>query len=184
MAGVVNFHVKLRIKGEQWLRVLGDRLADFSPAFEQIYKSWLARNVIKFEQAKGAEAGGVSFDGGEVNWQALTEAYRIRKEKMGFENWLMVRSGELMASLTQEGAAGAYVSIEAQFSSFGTTNPAAAYHWIPRQTVFLDEGDRESVRTEFSDYLSGRPPYDQGAGDAKRRMAAMDAAFRIVVEAG
>jgi hypothetical protein len=180
----MNFGVNLRIKGEKWLHILADRLADFSPAFEQIYKSWLAHNVEKFEQAKGAESGGVAFDGGEVAWKGLSEKYQERKRKLGLENWLMVRSGALRASLTEAGSGEAFVAIETQFASFGTINASAAYNWLTRQSVFLDAMDRRSVETEFADYLSGRPPYDRGAGDAKRRIAEIDAAFEIAVMTG
>ena len=155
--GTFHFTLKYDIDLSRCTEI-AQRMEDFSIPFGKIIDNWAASNVLKFGAGKGSESSG--FSGGALTpsrWEPLTEKYRAAKEKKGFSNWLMVRTGDLMSSLTSRGAFAEF--IDAHRAVFGTPLDAedadkALYNSETRPTVFLSESNRLNIRSELQAYIS------------------------------
>jgi hypothetical protein len=157
----IGFNIALIATDDNKLAELRERAADLSPVFERVIDEWAKGNVGKFKKAKGAETGGVSQDS-DAYWMGLTEKYRKQKEKEGFTDWLMVRSGELMASLTdREGFINMVGPTTAAFGTpWSSDNEAKiAGNWDKRPSVFLNKSDTFMIDRNVQDYFSLGPDF-------------------------
>ena len=163
-------------------------MRDFSIPFSNIVNNWAASNVFKFGAGKGSESSG--FSGGPLTparWEPLTENYRSAKQRRGFTDWLMVRTGELMGALTARGSFSEF--IDAHRVIFGTPLDAvdadkALYNSQTRPTVFLSKSNRLNILEELQAYISMGGDYKAllmaRAGrlaDMKQEVYQMDLAF-------
>ena len=174
------FAVTVTLRGGNISPHLAELLSDFSPAFEAVDDRWLAGNRKKFEEARGAEGSGVSFDGDTI-WQPDSPAYSAEKRRKGFDDWLMVRTGELMTAMTTKGAFGEYHDIDARSARFGLTDEPrdrARWNWDKRPVMFLDENDQQMIREMFGAFLNDQPPFKPWVPSQGR---IMDAEFSEII---
>jgi len=171
---ISNFKVRVTIKGRDAFDHMAAKLQTFAPAFDAVLERWLAHNEEKFAQGKGAEAAGVTFTGDAI-WEKLTPGYMKAKRRQGFEDSLMVRTGETKAALTQRGAFGQYDDIgptSAHFSLTDEPRQRAQYNIKTRPLLFLDEDDQSMIREMFSAYLNDEPPFAAWKPSEVKRMDA------------
>jgi hypothetical protein len=169
-----SFRLKLNLRQQCWenLDELDARLQDFSPVFANIIGEWARGNVDKFAKGRGAEMTGA--DQPPTTWEAVTEKYHSQKMKK-FTDWLMVRTGELMSSLTTRGAFGEFT--DEHRAIFGTPLDSsdadkAMYNSDKRPTIFLGRTDRLMIERELQNYLNlGKNYKDILFATGKRRMA-------------
>ena len=137
---------------------IAQRVRNFSIPFANIIAEWAAGNARKFAAGEGAEIGGASGqDLRPASWTPLSDRYRQAKQRKGFSDWLMVRTGALMESLTSSGGFAQF--IDAHRAVFGTPLDAedadkAMYNSESRPTIFLSEPDRLMIRRELQNYIS------------------------------
>jgi len=171
---------KLRIKYDLNLAEcaeIAQRVRDFSIPFASIVAEWARGNVEKFDAGKGSESSG--FSGGSLTplrWEPLTEKYRRAKERAGFANWLMVRTGNLMQSLLN--VSGFAQFVDAHRVIFGApidaeAADAAMYNREKRNTIFLGESDRLGIKRELQNYISFGENYKQFLFSRAGRMVAL-----------
>lgn len=171
----LNFSVTVVTKGGDMLARVAERLKDMSPAFERIVDYWVKHNQDKFRQAFGAEATGAGVGmGGTEQWMPLTERYRERKHAHGtakrvqfknlyegkFPDWLMVRTGKLLRTMTTRAAIASFVS--GKSVAFGMPFDEEEQNkirgnWRKRQVIFLDVADKNTIRGEFARHLDVPP---------------------------
>jgi len=177
MAVVRSFSVSIVFRNWDALEQMKHRVAGFQEVFEAIIERWTAHNADKFEEARGAQLSGVIFDVDTepVMWKGVTDEYAAEKTRDGFPNWLMVRTGELMASLTEPGNLGWYAEVEKDYALFGTILNKAIWHRFTRPVNFLDSEDRQMIRDMFGAYLDGEAPFRQYE---KSEAKVMDAEFK------
>jgi hypothetical protein len=184
----VNFKVSVKSRGLNFPESLQERLADFSPAFENIIEGWIEHNEDKFKEAKGAETSGVDM-AADVHWEALTPDYflrkhggvkstdripnkkRVSKGRTLYPDWLMVATGDLMAAMTDPTAI--YQAIAAQTVVFGMpTDEEDAVkvqgNWKKRPVIFLDLTDMRMIKENIQDYLN----YGEDYKEAREAIAA------------
>ena len=173
-----TFHLQLKYDQDlSRCAEIAERMKDFSIPFGNIIANWTRSNVDKFGAGRGSESSG--FSGGALTparWDPLTEKYRQAKQRRGFADWLMVRTGELMGALTARGGFGEY--IDAHRAVFGTPLDAsdadkALYNSEKRPTVFLNESDRLNIRAELQDYISMGGDYKAFLMSAAGRLKAL-----------
>ena len=187
MAGALTFRVNVQITGGDKLGELAKRIADLTPVFENIVEQWAKGNAAKFELGQGAEAAGVDVDP-SVHWDALkSEAYMKEKRRHGYSDWLMVRTGNLMRSLSDSSQF--LVNVTPTTVTFGSpidpdASKAAKYNMEKRQTIFLGRSDQLMIQQQVQAYLSfgsdyERELFDSGLGNLKsfNESAAMTAEF-------
>lgn len=177
---VTNFSVSVTIKGRDAFDRMAAKLMTFAPAFDAVLERWLAHNEDKFAQSKGAESVGISFSG-DATWEGLTPGYMKAKRRGGFEDWLMVRTGETKAALTQRGAFGQFDTIEpmaAHFTLSDEPRQRAQWNIRTRPLLFLDEQDQQMIREMFAAYLNDDPPFRSWKPSEVKRM---DAEFGSVL---
>lgn len=156
-----NFKISVKISGRDAFDHMAVKLRNFTPAFEEVLKRWLAHNNDKFEEGRGAELSGATFSG-DTAWKPVTDAYSEAKRRMGFPNWLMVRTGELKGALTTRGAFGQYDEIapmSARFSLTDEPRQKAQWNLQTRPVMFLDSADQIMIREMFEAYLNDRSPF-------------------------
>lgn len=179
---MAHFTVKLSLASRNMERLdeLASRLKDFTVPLSNIIGEWARGNTRKFDAAVGAELSGA--DEPPTQWEPVTLAYYKQKHgpvqrgnRTMFPDWLMVRTGDLMRSLTQRGLFAEF--FDATKAVFGTPlDPEeaakASYNFAKRPTVFLGRSDRNMIRREFQDYLSLGANYkDALFAGASRRYA-------------
>lgn len=146
----------------------------FVAVFEAIHERWLAHNSTKFEQGRGSELSGVAFDG-EIIWQPDTLPYSMSKRRAGYDDWLMVKTGETMAALTQKNAPGEFHLIEptrALFSVSDDPRDRVRWNWEKRPTIWLDEEDEQMIVDMFGAFMNDLPPFKAFSGMDTDRMDA------------
>ena len=160
-----SFKLNLVIERKNWERIAEQRarLQDFSVPFANIIKEWAQGNARKFARGVGAESTGA--DQELATWEPVTEDYWyqkhgpiIRGERALYPDWLMVRTGALMAALGNE-TSGFEKFISERIAAFGTPTSdeeamKAAGNRAKRPTIFLDRTDRGMIRREMQRYLS------------------------------
>ena len=160
-----SFKLNLVIESKNWERIAEQRarLQDFSVPFANIIKEWAQGNARKFARGVGAESTGA--DQELATWEPVTEDYWyqkhgpiIRGERSLYPDWLMVRTGALMAALGNE-TSGFEKFISERIAAFGTPTSdeeamKAAGNRAKRPTIFLDRTDRGMIRREMQRYLS------------------------------
>lgn len=187
MAVVRSFNVELVFRNFDAFNQLAARVTGFKEVFEAIIDRWVAHNRDKFEEARGAQLSGVVFDTEvePVMWQGVTDDYAAQKSMDGFENWLMVRSGDLMRSLIERDNLGWWEDVQPLFAEFGTILLTAEYHRFNRPVNFLDVQDREMIRDMFAAYLNFDGPFKPfQRSDAERMDAEFKSQFRGVTLPG
>lgn len=159
-----SFKLQFRLTGQNLEAVeeVRARLQDFSAPFAAIVDEWAKGNEDKFAKGKGAELTGV--DQPPAFWASVSPAYYrqkhgpvLRGSRTTYPDWLMVRTGDLAASLTSPGAFSEYV--DKHRVVFGTPlnqedADKAMFNREKRPTIFLGRSDRQMVRREMSRYLS------------------------------
>ena len=191
---MANFSIKINVTTQNLERIdeIAARLKDFAAPFSQIIGEWAEGNVRKFAAAEGAELTGA--DEPPTHWEPITEKYYRQKHgpvKRGgrqlFPDWLMVRTGDLMRSLTTRGGFGEYFDeVQAIFGTPLDPEDAAkaSFNFEKRPTVFLGRSDRLMIRRNFQDYLAMGANYKDAlfaAAGARyalaKEMKALDAQF-------
>jgi len=172
-----SFNVRLTLKNQSAFERLGKKVQDFRPVWEEVITRWLSHNEDKFAEGRGAQLSGVDFDmeSEPVMWMGVTDEYAAEKTRTGFENWLMVRTGELKTSLTERHTVDWWEEQEPLAVRFGTMNKKAFWNWEKRPTMFLDVMDRQMIRDMVGAYLNFEPPFRPWTGQEVKRM---DAEFR------
>ena len=125
---------------------------------------------------------GVQFDvkEGAFSWKPLDPDYAESKENAGYPDWLMVRDGELMRSLTQNQKPGWFEDVNPLSAQFGTLLKQAFYNQLTRPVQFLDVEDRLMIQDMVDAWLNGGPPFDPyEPGDTERMDAEFKAMFKI-----
>ena len=190
---IVSFRIILKISNRFPMEVLGARLRDFSPIWPNIRDAWLRHNQDKFDQSKGQQDTGVFFEMG-AGWLPVTPKYSGQKSWEGYDDWLMVRTGELMSDMTygaQEGSANWFEYFQEKSAMFGSTNEKIAWNWwkngeLNRPVQFLDRRDRIMITSEIGQWVNNGAKYMDGGG--KQSMASaiqekqMDAEFDWLVD--
>lgn len=175
-----GFRIKVTITKPNMFALIVQRLQDgFAELFEAIIERWQEHNDEKFEQAQGASLSGLDFDG-DVSWDPLTPDYFETKSE-DYDDWLMVRDGDLLESLTNPGAAGWFEQITPRSARFGTTLPQAGWNWDKRPTMFLDEWDRDMIRDLAFAFLDGKAPFKAWTPSATQ---VLEAEFANMMELG
>lgn len=170
----IAFQLIFRQKGKIMSQ---DDVSDFSEPFFAIIENWANRNVEKFQRGLGSEATGVQ-QATDNFWEPDTEEYSKAKAKKGFADWLMVRTGALAESLSNPDAF--FQMVFPTKASFGVPNDEeasdhAAFNWMKRQSIFLDETDKLGIRRQFKDFLDFGPGY----AEQKLRLAALKEEFEV-----
>lgn len=137
-----------------------ERLQDLTPVFDAFIRAWSRHNDYKFRMGFGKEASGLSFNG-EVDWEALTPEYRRSKQRQGFADRLMTRTGELRDVMTDENMVMSNAFVDRDRAIFGSPadeeNIAKVEgNWESRQTIFLDQFDRDTIKSYLDAHINGR----------------------------
>ena len=158
--GTFKLNLKLAMRFDKCAEI-AQRMRDFSIPFAEIINEWAGGNVRKFGAGEGAETSGAAGqDLSPVTWEPLQSPdYMKSKRRGGFADWLMVRTGDLMAALTNP--IGTDVSVDAHRVIFGVPlNPNDAVKALNkrtralRPTVFLSGPDRLMIRRNLQQYIS------------------------------
>ena len=155
--GPFKLNLKLAMRFDKCAEI-AQRMRDFSIPFGEIINEWAAGNVRKFGAGKGSESSG--FSGGDLTparWEPLTEEYRRAKERKGFANWLMVRTGALMDSLCNRGAFSEFMDSHRVIFGVPLDSQAAdeaLHNSESRPTIFLSGPDRLMIRRNLQQYIS------------------------------
>ena len=158
MSGLISFNIRLKVTNLDQLAEISARFADMSVPFQDIIEKWAAANPKKFEEGEGKELTGANVDPfTDVFWEHLTGPYIARKEKEGFPDSIMVRTGELRDALSDVNSFAS--AVMAQQAIFGIPNDPdvaarAFYNFEKRQTIFLGEDDLLMIKKTIQDYLS------------------------------
>ncbi len=172
------------LKNEDALEQMGDRVKDLRPLWNEIVVRWLDHNVEKFDMARGAQATGVVFDteGMPVEWMPLSPGYDVAKRRAGYDDWLMVQSGETRRSVTERDSFGWYEDLRKDGAEFGSILMTAVWHEKTRPIMFLDAEDRKMIREMFGAWFNSetpfRPPLSRTGKVAK--WAAFHIAFKML----
>jgi hypothetical protein len=175
---VSRFRVTIALKGRQTIEELRGRLVSFRKVFDEIIERWVRHNRDKFDQSRGQELEGVSFDFGTI-WRGVQPRYERRKRRAGFDDWLMVREGTLRDSLTHRDGFGWYEEVQDKSAAYGTILKTAGYHAETRPVIFLDRQDLTTIADMFRGWLEGGAPFDPFEQAEATRM---DAEFRGVLD--
>ena len=155
--GTFKLNLKFAMRFDKCAEI-AQRMRDFSIPFGEIINEWAAGNVRKFGAGKGSESSG--FSGGDLTparWEPLTEEYRRAKERKGFANWLMVRTGALMDSLCNRGAFSEFMDSHRVIFGVPLDSQAAdeaLHNSESRPTIFLSGPDRLMIRRNLQQYLT------------------------------
>jgi hypothetical protein len=188
---IVGYHINLRKYTKFSTQALADRVADLSGIWANVRDAWLEHNQDKFNQAKGQQDSGVTFESG-TEWMPLTERYSAEKSWAGYDDWLMVRTGELMSDMTYgaQGSSNWSEDLSQPMSAaFGSTNEKIGWNWMKhgiynRPAQFLDQEDRENISSEVRQWLSGDGKYSGGMdmGDMAKNQWELDKGFEWNLE--
>lgn len=186
MAGSVQFNIAVLIEGAEVFPELAGRTSDLRPAFDMIIRKWAKGNADKFRKGEGMGMTGVQ-DDPSVYWQALSDQYWRSKQKAGFPDNLMERTGDLRNALTDP--SGFFQAMTASDAVFGTPNSPEdemkiVYNSRTRQTVFLSNDDSRMIEATIKHYFELGEDFEQilfAKGLARKamktQMASMDIAF-------
>jgi hypothetical protein len=147
MPGMMTFKI---------LPTLSNKIKDLSSLFDTIIDEWGKGNPEKFGYAMGASETGIKVDP-QVEWQALSPAYFKAKTRQGYPNQIMVRTGSLLASLSDPNRF--FRMVEPEQAIFGTPNDPddfmkMQYNWNTRQTIFLGDSDQNMIREKTQKYFT------------------------------
>lgn len=176
---VSGFRVKITLlQGDALPRMIERIRQGFEDVYHEIIERFAAHNEDKFEEAAGAQGTGVSFDSGNVIWKPLSPAYAAAKAAGGYSDWLMVREGDLIESMTNPDDAGWYEEVGDRHARFGTILPQAEYNADTRPVMFLDPDDRQMTADMFGNYLGGEGPFREYVPP---RAKTLDAEFHAIM---
>ena len=159
MAGVTSFKISLFVKNDACLPEIAERAKDLSVVFDSIIGEWVTGNERKFGRGMGASDTGAvqdSFSGAENNWQALTPRYARQKEREGFPDWLMVRTGDLMNAMTTRGATAEVIEQTRAVFGMPLDEEQAIKvegNWNRRQAIFPDQNDRLMIERNIKNFM-------------------------------
>ena len=153
--GPLRFQIVYKSRGFNVPDDIKELLSDMSEPFQNIIEAWAEHNQEKFKRAKGGEFPGVD-QAEDTFWQGVTPEYEQAKRRKGYEDWLMVRTGSLMQSMTTPEQF--YQNVTETSAMFGTpldSEDQMKYqaNWLKRQLSFLDVSDKRMIRAHVSDYL-------------------------------
>lgn len=177
MAGIVSFNITVFTEGLERLPELAARLKDLTPALHNLIAEWAQSNEDKFRESRGTQVGGVQQDD-SLFWHGLTEPYMKEKTRKGFEDWLMVRTGDLRRAMTDP--EGFFSVVMPDKAVFGIPlDPEDAIkvtgtNWELRQAIFLNYKDRLAIKREVKNYFALGEKYreilfERGLAAAARR---------------
>ncbi len=177
MAGTMTFSVTVYHINTEALPELAERVKNLTPVFHEIIDEWALMNNQKFNKSVGMEFTGVDIDP-TVRWEALSLGYIKQKQRDGFSNQIMVRTGDLRAALTNP--KGFFRMVNPQQAIFGTPNDPedlmkVIYNFKKRQTIFLSDADKNMIRKKINDFLS--VPTQKSYSSIKQEIAQMDVDF-------
>ena len=169
---------------------IASRIENLVPAFENIVNEWANTNREMFQRAEGQQMFGAEVST-DLFWQGLTPDYARQKGADEFPDWLMVRTGSLMESLSDPNQF--FHAETPQQAVFGIpTDPGdeakAGGNWKKRPTIVLKDMDIPVIRKNLQDYFSLGENYreimfQRGLASAYNRKEAgkMDMDFRSTV---
>ena len=107
------------------LTTFGARIDNMAPAWEQVGTALLQDFAQNFR-----DEGGMFGRGAWAQWQPLRPSTVADRRRLGYpgEHPILVREGNLMASVTQRGAAGNVFEVGPNSLVLGTTDRKAKYH--------------------------------------------------------
>ena len=161
---MANFAIKFDVTefGFDKVEEVKSRLKDFSIPLSNIIGLWAEGNARKFDESAGAELSGA--DEPPALWEPVTLKYYMQKHgpvkrgnRQTFPDWLMVRTGDLMRSLTTRGLFGEYFDQSKALFGIPLNDEErlkAAYNFNKRPTIFLGQSDRLMIKREFRNYLT------------------------------
>lgn len=156
--GTFKLNIKFAMRFDKCAEI-AQRMKDFSVPFSKIIDEWAAGNVRKFGSGSGAElTGAEGRDLSPVTWEPLQSLpYAREKRRKGFADWLMVRTGNLMSSLTNRGEFSEFIGPHQ--TAFGIpydeeAQAASKGNRFLRPTVFLSGPDRLMIRRNLQQYIS------------------------------
>jgi hypothetical protein len=165
------FSVKITFKNRAAFDAQAAKVADATPLFEAVRDRWRHHNVDKFEASRGAESAGVQFADGTF-WQPVTDNYYAEKRRAGYADWLMVRTGELRSSLTDDSDMAWREFIGKTEAAFGSVDRKVEFHAVRRPVQFLDEWDQGMIVDMVKSWLEDSPPFARYTGGEDERMDA------------
>lgn len=133
----------------------GKAVQDLSPVWKDIGAELRQDNALNFAEEGllfGFSATQARYGAGErgAEWPALADSTVRERERLGYggEGPILVRTGELLESLTVEGASGNITRIGPVSAEFGSAHPLAGYHhWgtrrIPERPIVGLTRDRQ-----------------------------------------
>lgn len=131
---ILSFEVEGDAEVMRGFSRFADNVKDLSEPFREIAADFYKGEERQFETEGSYGAGG---------WQALAPATILQKERAGYPLDILVRSGELKKSLTEEGGAN-IKEINPLVMRLGTRVPYAIYHQsnkprrkLPRRPVIM-----------------------------------------------
>ncbi|SRR5216684_2759326 len=175
MPGRMTLNITVYQTNVDILPELERRAKDLSPLFDDIIDTWSELNKQKFELAQGGEISGAQiFD---VAWKGLSPGYLAWKTRHFPTGTLMVRTGELRASLTDP--QGFFRRVEPERAIFGSPNDPddvakVRYNWKTRQAVFLSDPDQNMIRQKVSQF------FNVSKTSIRQEVARMDIEFSAV----
>jgi hypothetical protein len=204
MMGLFSFRLEMKTTNMERFDTLQERLSDFSTVFTNIIENWAKGNKQKFAAGKFAESTGVYVDS-QIFWEPVTQGYynqkhaglfanrlRMSKKKRTYPDWLMVRTGDLMNSLTSTGPGGFSKFVSAHEAIFGRPLSSedadkAMFNKEKRPSIFIGRSDRLMIEAEMKHYLSLGERYKgilEGRASIRsaRRKALLNQSARIDVE--
>lgn len=121
----ITFEVSGQEPIQRKLATFGARIENMSEAWEEVGYALQMDFIENF-----AEEGGVFGKGAWAQWQPLRPATAADRRRLGYpgEHPILVREGDLMASVTIRGAANNVFEVGPNSLVLGTTDYKAKYH--------------------------------------------------------
>jgi hypothetical protein len=171
VAGATSFRIDIQVQNDEVFEEVKARFLDLSPAFDAFVREWTKLNTDIFDASAGKETAGAQVDP-DVFWEPLTAAYRRAKQREGYPDQIMVRTGQLLKALTDPDLI--FQVIGPQDAVFGSPlDPEEAakvgHNWGKRQAIFFSEPDQRAFRRILRDYLTMGPGFEQQRAEAGLR---------------
>lgn len=121
----ITFEVSGQEPIQRKLATFGARIENMAPAWEEVGTALMLDFMENFH-----EEGGVFGRGTWAQWQPLRPSTVADRRRLGYpgEHPILVREGDLLASVTIRGAAGNVFEVGANSLVLGTTDRKAKYH--------------------------------------------------------
>lgn len=151
-----GFEITVTAKNPGVLPEIQSRLANLTTVFNNIIDEWAKGNSRKFSDGKGQSLSGAEISG-QVWWEPLSDNYYIQKQKQGYEDWLMHRTGALEYAMSSPD--GFLRDVGAQAAEWGIPIDQMERNKLQgnasrRKVNFFDRTDQLAIKREITNYLT------------------------------